>query len=89
MRKGHGNTKSNQKRRRNFNKNVERQTELYPMIDNNLTYYPYAYCSFYKGYMTASMTDRHNCVNRNCPHYKDSNIDKYLEGSIEWYNKNH
>lgn len=71
--KGHknrGNRAEQQRNRRKNNRGVEKQEEMYRMIDGNYTFYPYTYCCHYKGYMTKNMYERHSCGNRNCCHLK-------------------
>lgn len=68
--KGKGDRSAQKRRRRNNNKHVEYQDNLYMMIDGNFTHFPVAYCSHYKGYVTQNMLMRHECDTRNCPRLK-------------------
>lgn len=68
--KGKGDRSAQKRRRRNNNKHVEYQDNLYLMIDGNFTHVPVAYCSHYKGYVTQNMLMRHECDKRNCPRLK-------------------
>lgn len=59
-----------QNKRRKINHKVRLLDEPHEMIDGNFTRRPVAYCTFYKGYLTKNMSDRHKCECRNCPRYK-------------------
>lgn len=49
---------------------VKKQKEFYQMIDGNFTYYPYAYCSHYEGYLTINMANCHRCEARHCRRFE-------------------
>ena len=45
---------------------VSRTEYEYLTIDGNWTYYPVAYCRWYKGVLTRGMMNTHGCCERNC-----------------------
>ena len=69
MSHGKGNRKQQRKRHRQNNKGVHKQEELYELIDKNLTYYPYAYCRWHKGWLTKNMVVLHKCREKHCDKY--------------------
>lgn len=68
--RGKGNRSVQQRNRRRNNKGIPKQKELYCMIDGNYTYYPYAYCYYYQGFLTKNMQERHSCSKKNCHNFK-------------------
>ena len=47
----------------------EKQIIQYRMIDGNLTYYPYGYCFYHKGWLTIRMAKCHKCKQKNCKRF--------------------
>ena len=45
---------------------VQRTEYEYLTIDGNWTYYPVAYCRWYKGVLTRGMMNTHGCCERDC-----------------------
>lgn len=56
----------NEKRKKYF---PEKQMTQYRMIDGNLTYYPYGYCFYHKGWLTIRMAKCHHCKQKNCKRF--------------------
>lgn len=66
-RKGHGNIKAQQKRRRERRKNQpSKQKKLVELYDGNMSYYPAAYCKIHGAYLTQGLVDTHRCQHRHC-----------------------
>lgn len=89
MRKGHGNTELHQRRFRRLNKHIKRRDVSYEMIDGNFTYYPYAYCTNYQGFLTIMMETTHSCEGKNCPHYHKQNVEHYIKEYDKIYGEHH
>lgn len=53
----------------------------YRTIDNNWTYKPTAYCSYYDGVLTERLEKVHRCVKRRCRRYDDTVIFENGDGS--------
>ena len=70
MSTGKGNKAKNQRARRQFKRThqVKKRSNLYPLIDDNLSYYPYAYCKRHQGFLTVSLLNTHKCDKRMCMH---------------------
>lgn len=66
---GKGNVKK-QRKNHKANKHTVRQIKPYEMIDGNLTYQPYAYCTYYNGWLTKAMANRHRCEKRHCERFE-------------------
>ena len=56
-----------QKKRQKYE--PEKQPTGYKMIDFNITYYPYGYCLYHKGWLTVRMAKCHNCKQKNCKRF--------------------
>lgn len=58
----------NQRKRRRDRREgkVQKQSELYELIDGNLTYYPYAFCEHYNAWLTLGHIRTHKCLKRHC-----------------------
>ena len=69
MPRGKGNRKMQRKRHKVNNRGVKKQDNLYELIDLNMTYYPYAYCIWHKGYLTKNMVILHKCREKHCDKY--------------------
>jgi hypothetical protein len=66
---GKGNRKLQRKRHRRNNHGIKRQDSLYELIDGNMSYFPYAYCRYHKGYLTKNMVILHKCGEKRCNKY--------------------
>jgi len=55
------------KKRHKWKHTGEHKTKyLYETIDGNLTYYPLAWCSHYRGVLTKGLMHTHRCKERHC-----------------------
>ena len=77
MRKiGKGNIKAQRHRRRHNNKDVKRYDQPFDLIDDNITYQPYGYCRYYRGYLTRNMSILHKCEEKKCQNFELFDEDK-------------
>lgn len=44
-----------------------KQGQKYQLIDGNFTYYPAAYCKYYKGWLSVGLIQTHKCQKKGCP----------------------
>lgn len=65
-RRGKGDRKAQEKRRRARRYKVKRTIYTYECIDGNFTFYPVAYCHRYGGVLTLGLMDTHRCRERQC-----------------------
>ena len=75
---GHGNVKAQRRRRRKNNKHIEKQDLPYQLIDGNMSYYPYGYCNWYKGFLTKNMTMCHRCEHKKCSKFEVFDKEKVI-----------
>ena len=67
-RRSRGNRKEQTKRRRQRKKDLPmKQGQKYQLIDGNFTYYPAAYCKYYKGWLSVGLIQTHKCQKKGCP----------------------
>lgn len=65
--RGRGNRKEQKKRRRQRLKDRPvKQDQMYQLIDGNFTYYPAAYCKYYKGWLSVGLIQTHKCREKGC-----------------------
>lgn len=69
--KGNGRVNEQKKRRikRIKENHIERQNDWYELIDGNITHYPVAYCTHYRGFLSLGLIETHKC--KGCKRYKD------------------
>lgn len=69
--KNKGNIRAQKKRRKERLKNrPPKSEEKVLLIDGNYSFYPVAFCSQYKAYLTCGLADTHRCQERECPKLK-------------------
>lgn len=70
MSKGHGNSKlQNKRRRQRKHKLPVAQPYMFQLIDGNFSKYPIGYCKFRKSWLTVGLVEVHKC--ENCKQYED------------------
>lgn len=59
-----------QRRRRYYRRKIKikKQDSPYELYDGNMSYYPYAYCTYRKAWLTYGLANTHRCKYKNCKH---------------------
>ena len=74
---GKGNKKAQRKRRMERKSRLpKKQPEIAFLIDGNFSYYPVAYCTSKKAFLTVGLADTHRCKIRQCHCFKKCGDDE-------------
>lgn len=74
---GKGNRKAQNKRRRERKKFLPmKQDKQYQLIDNNLSYYPIAYCKAHEAWLSLGLMDTHKCIEKGCIHLEERQVEE-------------